>query len=697
MISQVSIDAEKGIASIPLAGWSPILRQRLSGYFHLEGETLVLDFSHLSLEFDRHSWRSERQVFLDRTQEAATQGELGLFVSLLVDSASLLATSSSTLDLEGLRNAGETLRAELFSTSDIGLRDLMIEEITPTANWAPWVFHGQGRAAFLAESDIVGALIARIASEDDYRRVFGLLDPKLSDNTWAFETFIAGRWRETQRLIAEDVHKTWLNEGESVERIASILKHSPKAQGSRWVCEQIVAKADNLQLAGFIAQCRKIEAGDVQTLFERLRVNEPKGRHSPALGVAEALLALQRGKRGPLPVDLVLAALWHELEFSEPLRADAKHRAVIDRLCELPGGSSREMWEQLSPQGRNFWRRDLFDTVAGDPKLSEGVIHFACRWLDQSQFVEIEPVLLKLIDDANVLASVQALMSQPPRQLSLRAKTLVGAKLDLPSIEGSTGPGMEHLPSVGARTWLGDPSVEQVIYRKVRAVEEAFSVEYPKKWGADEEVLTATFLADVTTAMKEAVDQLRELSRATRGRFPSLQVNVRQPGKVEEGTDTFAGVPLATDVLFLTRVLDRDQTPIERATLVQVKKRSASEATGHWGTTVEVDLEQCQHLLDQTEHAFYLVLTPPAPDAKLWVAPARLIGNLAEMHESRSSISAVQARDASVSFADFFLTHLVGLWSGDERSEVIAIAKGDVLRGRTPSLIVEVIVRRQID
>lgn len=170
-------------------------------------------------------------------------------------------------------------------------------------------------------------------------------------------------------------------------------------------------------------------------------------------------------------------------------------------------------------------------------------------------------------------------------------------------------------------------------------------------------------------------------------------MDVRQPGKWEEGKKTSAGAPLGADILFLTRLEDAGVTLAERATFVQVKKRKRGK-TEKFSTVIGVDSEQCDHLLAQTEHAFYLFLVPASPHPKLWVTPARLVRNLSQLHISRSSIPAIQARDSSISFADFFLHHLVGLWSGDERTDVLKAAKGDPARGRPARLIVEVVVRR---
>lgn len=688
-MSKVSIDIGEDVVSIALAGWPAELRKEIDACFLGQGDVLDIDLSHLP---DPDGWRVGRSDFLFKVKEAAEQGVLALFATILGQEASRLDGSSSVRDGERLRGVGSMLQADFLPLSDGDLRDLVIAEISPDANWTGWALNGSNRAGFLADEAVVSALFSRIDGADAYRSVFDWLVPTADEDGLVFERLIAEHWPETRNLFAEEVAKFVL----FGNRARSLLEHSTKAQGSASIRKRIVRSADDSQLAILIPLCRTLEAADVRVLFERLRVERGKAAsdHAVAPGLVAALVSLQRLKRSSLPSDLVLSALWHELELPDFQPAPG-HAAVIERLRELPEvPGARLVWDQLGPEARNAWRQDLFDVAAADPEFALGVIHFACRWLDRRAFTEVEPVLRRLIGDADMVAGVSELTKEEPRQVALRAMALVGARSEPYGIEGRTEEA-SSLPSVGARTWLGDPSVEQVIRRKVGEAEARFSNAYPRRWGLEEEMLATRFLGEVVRATEEIVEQFHELSRAARRRFPHLSVEFRQTSKREEGASTSAGAPLATDVLFLTRILDRDKTPIERATLVQVKKRVASEATGRFGGTVTVDLQQCKDLITQTEHAFYLVLTPPDPEATLWVTPARLMGNLAELHDSRSSVSALQARDASISFADFFLTHLVGLWAGDEAEDLVAIAKGDAGRGKIPELIVEIVVRRE--
>ncbi len=213
----------------------------------------------------------------------------------------------------------------------------------------------------------------------------------------------------------------------------------------------------------------------------------------------------------------------------------------------------------------------------GESELAQGLLYFACLWLEQTAFAEVEPVLLRLMDYEDYLAFADRLASADSRQVQLRAMGLVRSRQGALDLEGLVGQGEDAtaLPSVGAQTWLGDPSVERVIHRALSQIEEKFCREYSATWGEDEEAHTARLLALTQEAGGNASRQLSQLSVTTRATYPSLSVKVRQPGKREEGASTLAGAPLGADVLFLTRIVDEGKTVIQRATLVQVKSAAA--------------------------------------------------------------------------------------------------------------------------
>jgi hypothetical protein len=95
---------------------------------------------------------------------------------------------------------------------------------------------------------------------------------------------------------------------------------------------------------------------------------------------------------------------------------------------------------------------------------------------------------------------------------------LLRSKQGALDLEGPVGrgEGVTELPSVGAQTWLSDPSVEQVIYRALSQIEEEFCREYSETWGEDE-AHTARLLTLTMEAIGNVSNQLRQLSITTRG------------------------------------------------------------------------------------------------------------------------------------------------------------------------------------
>ncbi|MEN5242860.1 hypothetical protein [Pseudomonas atacamensis] len=699
MSVKISFDNELAVASIPLAGWAPPLIDHLARYFDVREGILRLDYVHLSAESSRVEWDwlvtspPERENFTVQFEHAAGQGAITLTLAILGHGSTGIQGSSSILDEEAFRGAGAAFREDALESESRALREIIMAAIAPREIWVRWLLDAQSsdRSRFLDDREIMAALVAS-TSEDDCFESLPLVAPRQGQNNWAFEQLVEQYWQQVR-----DYLETQVDSGYKVpDLVFSLFAHSPTVQASRWACELVLNRAGPTVFPWLIQHCRTIRADDVRRLFLRwqsLPKSKDKDDIKACVGKAYSTLAMLMADT--LPSDLALAAAWYG--FGCPPRAGQQR--VAASLRELPsGGWDREaLWGQLGPAAREAWRQDLFDQVTGEPELAQGLLHFACLWLEQTAFGEIEPVLLRLMDDGEHLAFAHWLASVDPRQLQLRAKGLIRFKqralvLDDPVDQSEDA---TALPSVGAQTWLGDPSVERIIHRALSQIEEKFCREYSASWGEDEEAHTARLLTLTQEAASNASRQLRQLSATTRATYPTLSVKVRQPSKREEGASTVVGAPLGADVLFLTRIVDECKTVIQRATLVQVKKRSGTGSGKAFSSTIGIDLRQCEDMLTQSEHAYYLFATPASPRPTLWVAPARLVRNLTQLHTSKASVVAMHVRDASCSYADFFLHDLVGLWAGDEQEDIVAVANGDPRLGRTPRHIVDIEVRRQ--
>lgn len=706
MLVNINFDDQLAVASISLEGWAQPLVEFLERYFNVHEDMLRLDYCHLSAVDSSVSFvwpsnlQTERQHFVSEFVNAAQQGQIALTLKILGHGSTGIEKSCSIMYPDAYRCAQDTFGDGILNGDPPALRETIVAEIEPRAIWVKWLLadRSYSRYRYLDDQQIMKALVAK-TSEENCIDVLQLVDPYQGGNNWAFEQLVQQYWSRVCEYLEN--HIDMLSDYSSYRRpelVFSLFSNSPTVQTSRWACEQVLERADPAVFPELIQHCCTILPDDVRNLFLRWNIRSKKEKKDDIKEcVAKAFSTLATFFADTIPSDLALAAAWHE--FGDPARSG--QQSVVASLRELPSQAwDREtLWTQLGPAAREAWRQDLFDQVHEEPELAQGLLNFACLWLEQTAFAEVEPVLLRLIDDEDHLAFANRLAGTDVRQLQLRVKGLVRSKHGALDLEGPVGQGegATALPSVGAQTWLSDPSVERVIHRALSQIEEEFCRKYSETWGEDEEVHTARLLTLTTEAIGNASSQLRQLSVTTRATYPSLSVKVRQPSKREEGAATSSGVPLGADVLFLTRIVDKGKTVVQRATLVQVKKRSGTRSGNRFSSTIGINLQQCENMLKQSEHAYYLFATPASPRPALWVAPARLVRNLTQLHTSKASVLAMHVRDASCSYADFFLNELVGLWAGDEHEDVIAVANGDPLLGRTPRHIVDIEVRRQSD
>lgn len=696
MSDLIRFDSTTATATIPLADWPEILASLLRQLFTVESETVQIDYSHLSDEekSDQYHWRSIRQDFVNTLSEVSQQGRLALFVELVNDPRQEVRVSKSVKDPTSLASLQSEGAQNFIAKSVEKLRDTILAESSLKAGWLKSALVGFYRSNLISDTAILSVLRSKISGPADYEEALRIFMPRNENETHILDQLVEAFSDETKAFITSHIGKA--KYAAELALLINLFRHSAAVHNDRWSCEQVVMHADTSALGELASHCRKLTADDLRLLLQRLR-NCDGSKHAQSLkpAVGEVFSTIARAIT-PLPTDLVLVGLYLDFVFPEDAAPTPTQIQLYESLKELPTRryDTDSLWANLGLNARAAWRADLARQAKNETALCEGLFDFACRWLGEDAFVEVEPVLISLIKDDTDLTVLKRLAERGPRLVTLRSRGLIQAKVEANN-NATLSADMSYKPLVltGAATWLGDANVERVIYSQIAGAEAVFCQEYPDHWGEDEEVLTRELIGKAQTAIQEANAKLKCFGLSTKGRYPTLSLNVRQPGKAEEGTKTSLGAPLGADVLFLARIREGGETILERATLVQVKKRRQS-ATGSFGATIGVDLEQLADLLTQTEHSFYLFLTPASLSHKLWIAPARLVGNLNRLHTSRTSISAQQVHDASISFADFFLRHLLGLWSGDERGEVLNIAKGDSAKGRTPRLIVEVEVQR---
>jgi len=703
---EINFDKKSAVVSISMVSWPPPLVALVSRYFEVADSLISVDYSHLSpdeisvLPAWASGLPSDRDYFESELQAAAKSGPIAIALAVLGVTISYVGSTSSVKDPEAYRSAEEAFKNDVLGDSIDAVREAILAEIEPNAIWVPWLlgWYSRHRYRCLDDREMMDALVSR-TSPERCLQVLQLLDPRSSDGGPGFDALVRRHYDLVLDFLRANVGLApGYSQSEELDLALSLFEKSEAVRESREATELVLEGAHRSNFPRLIRCCQKIQEEDVSKLFWRWNERPSDEKEDEFRECASAAFqTLEKNSQNGLPSYLSLAGAWHG--FTDISETERNEVLANLRLLPKDGWDRNPKWGQLSPSAREAWRQELFDLVSSDADLGQGLIDFACLWLDQVAFAEVEPVLLRMMDEPDHFRFATELASRGPRLMRLRAKGLTRSSQGIPDLLGTNLPGETDtgIPAVGARTWLGDPSVERIIYAEIGRVEAEFCKDFAVHWGEDEEVHTGRLMEWTRRAIGQANTALKQLSLTTRGVHPSLNVSVRQPSKKEEGDITAAGSPLGADVLFLTRIVDKGKVEVERATLVQVKKRSGTSKVGNFSSTVPFDPQQCEDMLDQTEHSYYLFLTPPSTRSALWVAPARLVGNLSHMHTSKSSIPCQQVRDASCSFADFFLHGLVGLWAGDEKEDIIAIAKGDPARGRVPRLIVEIEVRRQLD
>ncbi|WP_449221617.1 hypothetical protein [Tistrella mobilis] len=645
-------------------------------------------------------------VFHDIKARHQLCGELEVFITIVFLLSDELKHSISLRADADLENVQASLRSFYKKRVD-EFHMIMKCKITFGPRFISWVLEDNETGDLLRnQADIVEYLfsdfinLANIKNESDIEREIEEILPIADFYLDLFNKICTRNKTSIQSYIIKNINFS----SEHIRlrympRIKKLYEYASIVHDHRWSYDVLLKNKDLRLTSDLIRFCNCITPEDIREILRNLRTADDKTGQFYQRILSGACEAISRVSKEHIPTDIVLAGLWNKCAFDQGTGPTNRQTELMERLLELPDGtqnyhSANKQWSQYGPGQRDAWRDDLYEHVRGDKELKHGLLDFSCRWLDQVAYQEVEPVLDLLIEDNADLTFLQALAGEELRVLKLRAKTLLKNKLGDHVVEKPDWRLQEAvLPDTGARTWLGDPATEKVIYGAIVEKEGSFCKEFQDGWGNDEEALTARFLTQLEGAAESATHKLHDLARTTRNRFPSLDVNYRPTGKREEGKKTAKGVSLGADILFLTSIHDRGQTLVKRTTLVQVKKRTNPRGTG-FDRSIVINQQQNGDLLKQTEHAFYLFLTPPDPSPKLWVTPARLVKNMMRV-DGRSSITATRARDGSCSFADFFLKHLIGLWSGDESPDLLNIAKGQALPGRTPRFVVEIVVRLQ--
>ena len=137
-----------------------------------------------------------------------------------------------------------------------------------------------------------------------------------------------------------------------------------------------------------------------------------------------------------------------------------------------------------------------------------------------------------------------------------------------------------------------------------------------------------------------------------------------------EPADTPVAQPPGVEVAFILTVDVDGFMRTERAALARVVKLE-QRGEGQWMPTFRLGRDPVDALLLRTEAAFCLFLAPPIPRPECWMVPARVARGLMETQRSLSGVPREGVQRVARSLSQWLVGELVGLWTGDERPELL--------------------------
>nr|WP_241759546.1 hypothetical protein [Pyxidicoccus parkwaysis] len=172
-------------------------------------------------------------------------------------------------------------------------------------------------------------------------------------------------------------------------------------------------------------------------------------------------------------------------------------------------------------------------------------------------------------------------------------------------------------------------------------------------------------------ASKSAPSEVTEAEAPATTAIASTSSPMKSPRAAKSPAQMSLFRPSGVEVAFVLDVEVAGFIRTKRVVSVQVLKLE-QRGEGQWMPTFRLAREQLDALLLRTDAAFCLFLVPPFPRAECWVLPTRVVRGLMEAQRSLSGVRREDVQRAARPLSQWLMGDLVGLWSGDERSEALA-------------------------
>ncbi len=378
----------------------------------------------------------------------------------------------------------------------------------------------------------------------------------------------------------------------------------------------------------------------------------------------------------------------------------ARVATLLKEFGLLPVGEPDYDLEQLSPETRASWRRELKAVIGDDAVLreatTEALLWFGPKWCDRAVVFAV----LELHDGA-LEQALQAFDAHPDQLVRRRARAvidMVRLEPDVTELVASRqrAARTEVSPAVGqiesASTWIGDARIERLIKATLDEAAGGAATAIVKTLGSGEETHVVVLFERLRAAFASITDRLAALALETHANERlSLKLEHRIVGKHEEGGAGVGTKRFSADICLLFEARDKGRRFARRTSLLQAKRLyrgKGSSAVDYY----PFKTDQLEDLGAQTMAGFLLLLGPTCDGVTMPVIPARLMLDLVERGEPASQIAPAQASRLGKGIGTWLVDDVIGLWTGDGDEKLIERAEGGP--DREPYILVELIVER---
>lgn len=351
----------------------------------------------------------------------------------------------------------------------------------------------------------------------------------------------------------------------------------------------------------------------------------------------------------------------------------------------------------LSAESRASWRRELKAAVEGDEDLLEATAETLLGLGSPADDRAVLFTVLELYDD-DLESKVSSFLTHPNELVRRRSRAAIDMVRLEPDISMFSQTGALQIGSRNSgvvrslrkpRTWIADARIETLIEDTLEDAAKTAGKQILKNLDSGEETHVMVLLGELKTAFCSITELLEDLAADADAQHRlsfELDVDYRVVGKKEEGGKGVGSKTFSTDVCLLIELRNAGTQFSRRASLIQAKRMFSPAKRPHY----PIKLKQLQDLSAQTMASFLMLLGPECNGVSIPIIPARLMLDLIARGERATQLAPQRASDLGKGIGTWFVEDVIGLWTGDWATNILARAEGG--KHREPLILARLVV-----